>query len=218
MPGRLALPSPNVNAIAIPVSATRSPRASVVLWTAFAVFAAVLAFLVIMSLAPRDAAEHAPSPITPTVVPDTLFVDTLTVDARNSARWVFVDLERRSVVLPPDTAGWDLAFRRFEIVTAGAALATAVPFDALGTAPDSAYVETRFAADTSNAALKDWYRYSFTSHLLSPRPTTFVIRTSASRYAKIRFLGYYCPGMAAGCPTFQYAYQPDGSRALASPH
>lgn len=192
--------------------------ASLLLWTAFAVFAAVLVLLVVMSLAPRDAAEYVPSPIAPTVVPETLFVDTLTVDARDGARWAFVDLERRSAVLPPDTAGWDLAFRRFDVVTAAAAFATTVSFDALTTAPDTSYAQTTFAKDTSNAALEDWYRYSFTSHLLTPRRNTYVIRTSMGRYAKMQFLGYYCPGMAAGCPTFQYAYQPDGTRAFTTTH
>lgn len=168
-----------------------STRASFVLWTGFSVFAAVLALLVIVSLAPRDAAEYEPSPIRPAVVPDTLFVDTLTVDARESDRWAYVDLDRRSAVLPPDTAGWDLAFRRFEIVTTGPVAVTPVPFDQLAAAPDSPYVDTTFDADTNNAALEDWYRYSFTSHLLNPRPNTYVIRTSAGRYAKIRFLGYY---------------------------
>jgi hypothetical protein len=196
------------------MAASRSGWAQVMLWGTFAIFALVLVGLVTRSLLPHDAAEYAPTPIAVAAVPDTLFVDTITVDARDAERWAFVDLERRTAVVPPDTVGWDLAFRRFEIVTSGAAVATSAGFMDLTEAPDSAYVTTTFGRDTTNAAFEDWYRYSFTSHLLNPRPNTYVIRSSAGRYAKIRLLGYYCPEMAAGCVTFQYAYQPDGSRLL----
>ncbi|OGU10107.1 MAG: hypothetical protein A2W29_05995 [Gemmatimonadetes bacterium RBG_16_66_8] len=68
--------------------------------------------------------------------------------------------------------------------------------------------------DTANAAIARWYRYSFITHLLSPGDRVYVVRTVSGRFAKIQFLGYYCPGTAPGCVTVRYAYQPNGSRAL----
>ena len=46
----------------------------------------------------------------------------------------------------------------------------------------------------SNAATARWYEYSWTSHLLSPKPKVFAVRTADSRYAVFEILSYYCPG------------------------
>jgi hypothetical protein len=60
-------------------------------------------------------------------------------------------------------------------------------------------------------AIASWYRYGFFTHILSPKPHVWAVRTADGRYAKIQIVGYYCPGPRPGCPTFRYVYQGDGS-------
>ncbi len=43
---------------------------------------------------------------------------------------------------------------------------------------------------------------------------TVAVRTADGRFAKVQILGYYCSGPRAGCLTFRYVYQGDGSRVL----
>jgi hypothetical protein len=186
--------------------------ASVVLISAFVAFAAVIAYLVVSSLLPRDAPVFEPTPVDPSARASDTVGDTVTIDGRDTQAWRFFDFDRRSPVLPPDTAGWDLAFRRFTVVAAGGALDLGeVDFASVTDVPSQGYIQTTFAHDTVNAALDHWYSYSMLSHLLQPNGHVYAIRTREARYAKIEFLSYYCPGVVAGCPTFRYVYQPAGA-------
>lgn len=181
----------------------------------FVLFVGVIAWLVGASFVRRDVAAFAPDPPRPGAVPVTAYVeDTITVDARDATAWQFVDLARGTVLPPPDTQGWDVAVRRFHLVSSGGAATVGVRFEDVREAPDTGYVPTAFSRDTVNAALAGWYRYSFLSHLLHPVDRVWVLRTADGHYAKLRVLGYYCPGLLAGCMTLRYAYQPDGSRRL----
>lgn len=149
-----------------------------------------------------------------------------TVDASNPERWVFFDFSRGSVVEGPEPEGWDLAFRRFHVITnggegfpgeAGARDLGPVPFDSLERAPEVEYELTRVRSDSTHPAFAEWYDYSWLSHVLTPRPHTWLIRTVDGRHAKLQILGYYCPGARPGCLTFRYLYQGDGSRVLRPP-
>ena len=51
--------------------------------------------------------------------------------------------------------------------------------------------------------------------MLAPKREIYVIRTQEGKYAKMRMLSYYCTGNMAGCMTFEYVYQGDGSKRLA---
>ena len=138
---------------------------------------------------------------------DRIVTDTLTIDAGDEHRWRFVDLDRGAIVEPPDTAGWDLALRRFHLIPSGEiANLGVVPFDSIGVAPETGYIRSQFSRDTSNAATDRWYTYSYFSHLLAPKPEVYVVRTRDGRYAKLQLLSYYCPGPTPGCVTFRYAY------------
>lgn len=149
-----------------------------------------------------------PAPRAPVAGPDS---GVITVDAGDEHRWRFVDLDRGSIVIPPDTAGWDLMLRRFHIVPSGSAVNLgAVPFESVAL-PDSGYEPSRFAADTANPATERWYRYSYFSHLLSPRPDIYAFRTRDGGAGKLQFLSYYCPGPTPGCITVRYSY--DGGKA-----
>lgn len=198
--------------------AASSKFAPIALVTGFALFLAILAYVMISAFIRPHVLEFEPSPITPRPPSGSLVVDTITVDARDAGQWQFVDLARRSVVFPPDTAGWSLALRRFDVISSGdAADLGRVAFDSVRVIPVERLTPTEFGRDTVNAAMKRWYDYSFTTHVMNPNGHVYGIRTRSRHYAKLEIISYYCPGVEGGCLTFRYAYQPSGAPSFASP-
>ena len=146
-----------------------------------------------------------------------------TADATDPDHWQLFSLERGVLVDGTDPLGWDIGFRRFQvIVNGGAGFPGAggvvdlgeVPFDSVGSVPAEGYVANRVRSDTVNTVLQGWYSYSYLSHLLSPKPRVYALRTADGRYAKLQFLGYYCPGARPGCVTFRYVFQAGGGRTM----
>jgi hypothetical protein len=154
-----------------------------------------------------------------------------TLDARAADTWTFFDFSQGSVIEVPHQFGldWDLAFQRHKIIVNGGATNPKgqggvlnlgeVPFAEVTEAPANGYIEDTIASIspagiiTENLAIKAWYRYSMLTHLLHPKPNTYVIRTADGKYARMRLVSYYCDGgEASGCFTFEYVYQGDGSR------
>jgi hypothetical protein len=178
----------------------------VVLGLGFGAFLVIIAALLAPTVIKPKVATFWPTPIGFARSLAEGVVDTLTVDAGEELRWKFVDLDRGAVVVPPDTAGWDLMLRRFHLIPSGA-IAKVGPgsFESLQR-PDTGYVASRFARDTANTATDHWYSYSYFSHLLAPKPDLFVVRTRDGRFAKLELLSYYCPGPTPGCVTFRYAF------------
>jgi hypothetical protein len=76
-------------------------------------------------------------------------------------------------------------------------------------------VGSRARSDSTNAAIERWYDYSWTSHVLRPRPRVWAVRTADGRHAKLEILSYYCPGATPGCPTFRYVYAGGGGTEVA---
>ena len=145
--------------------------------------------------------------------------DTITVDATGEKGWRFFDFSSASVVEAPGPLDWDLAFLRHRIVANGGAAFAGdggllelggVESGSVSEVPSSGYVGSPQLGDTTNAAIERWYDYNWTSHILEPRPTVWAVRTADGRYAKLRILGYYCPGPLAGCLTFEFVYQGGG--------
>jgi hypothetical protein len=136
-----------------------------------------------------------------------------TVDARAADGWRHFSFRLGSVVEVPA----DLAFRRYAIVAGtggGIADLGEVRFDQVRTVPATGYQANEGQADPRNPAIAGWYRYGFFSHVLSPKPRVWAVRTADGRYAKLEMVGYYCPGSVPGCPTFRYVYQGDGSTTV----
>ena len=186
--------------------------ANLMLGTVFILFVLVLGLIGVAAMTRRDAAEFAPTPIEVLPEASDLVIDTITIDARSPHEWRWFSFRTRSVVASP-TAGWDLGFRRFNVVTAGGAIDLGqVPVDDVIEAPVAGYAGTEFGSDTTSAIFEDWYKYNFLSHLLEPQRHTFVVETRNGGHARISFVSYYCPRLEGGCVTFVYAYQPDGSR------
>ena len=149
---------------------------------------------------------------------------TYTVDARPSDRWQLFSFAEGGVVEEADGSGWDLGFRRFQIIAnggdgfagkGGALRLGAVSLESIAEIPLRGYEGTRVErGDSIVAPLEDWYTYSFLTHLLRPTGEAYAVRTADGRYAALRFLGYYCPGAQPGCVTFEYVYQGAGGPAL----
>lgn len=180
--------------------------------------------LVALTLGRDPPVTYAPTSPDPRPAGDSLVGPVrVTVDASDPDRWVYFDFSSGAPVGAPDPLGWDLAFRRFNVMVnggagfpgqGGAQALDAAAVDSVGVLPASGYRQAVSPRDSANPALDRWYDYGFTSHLLTPRPTVYALRTADGRYAAIRFLSYYCPGAAPGCMTFEYVYQGDGTRTL----
>lgn len=69
---------------------------------------------------------------------------------------------------------------------------------------------------------RGWYHYNGQANVITPIPgRTIVVRTADGRYAKLRIVSYYRDAPAAPTSgdveryyTFEYVFQPDGSRNL----
>src|SRR5688572_15155103 len=135
---------------------TRRAQAPLPLLVGFALFLAAIGYLVASSLSRRIVPTYSPTTVRPSARGS---IDTLTVEARESRAWRFIDLARGAVVMVPDTAGWELAIRRHHVIAAGAiADAGEQPFEAVRSAPSQGYLLNRAATDTTNPAIARWYR------------------------------------------------------------
>lgn len=205
-------------------SETGPPRTPVWLWAAGSAFVILMIGVLAASVTRPDPAVFDLSSIETRAVPGGLVgPDTVTIDARDRDRWVRFDLGRSATTGPGNA--WDLAVKRYRLAINGGVglpgdggvVRVDAPFDSVGEAPAAGYALSRVTpgGDTVNSVLEGWYSYSWFSHLLQPRPATFVLRTHDGRYAKLAVLGYYCPGPEPGCLTIQFTYQGDGTRRLA---
>lgn len=184
----------------------------------------VAAVLVFASLRRPEPPTYPPTAAQPADVGARLVGPELfTVDARSSEEWRFFQFSTGALIERPGPLDWDIAFRRFHVITnggdafagdAGVIDLGPAPFDSVASAPTEDYQATVARSDSVNEAISRWYDYGFISHLLTPKPHVFAIRTAAGRYAKLEFLSYYCPGAQPGCLTFRYVYQGDGSSVL----
>ncbi|MGH7588618.1 MAG: HmuY family protein [Gemmatimonadota bacterium] len=169
--------------------------------------------------------EYVPSPaLTAELGRDLVGPRLTTVDATHERDWRFFDFSRGSLVERPGPLEWDLAFRRSRILVnggdgfpgrGGVVDLGEVAFADVSVAPATGYRGTEAGRDSVQPDLDAWYDYGFTTHVLTPRPRAYVIRTADGHYAKLQMLSYYCPGARGGCPTFRWVYQGDGSRSLA---
>ena len=156
-----------------------------------------------------------------------------TIDARSRDIWVYFDFARNAVVAiqHPKTESWDLAFQRHLIRTNGGQTNPAAQgallrlqeraLAAVVKVPDKADfvsdVHPKNRPSSYNPLIEKWFDYSYLANVLAPKALVYIVRTHDSKYAKIRILSYYCAQKSAGCLTFEYVYQGDGSTNLASP-
>jgi heme-binding HmuY-like protein len=143
-----------------------------------------------------------------------------TVDATAADTWRYFSFRLGSVIETPRAGEWDLAFKRYSIIAGdgvGILDLGEARLDDVRAVPTTGYVVNEGRAEPRNAAIASWYRYGFFSHVLSPKPHVWAVRTADGRYAKLEMVGYYCPGGRPGCPTFRYVYQGDGTTVVGGP-
>jgi len=146
---------------------------------------------------------------------------------------MYFDFARGSVVAvqEPKTDAWDLTFQRYVIKTNGgqtnptghgALLSLGErDFAAVTKVPDKAEflsdIHPKNRPASYNPVMEKWFNYSYLANVLAPKPFVYLVRTHDGKYAKMRLLSYYCVNKSAGCLTFEYVYQGDGSMNLAEP-
>ncbi|MBI1723464.1 MAG: HmuY family protein [Gemmatimonadetes bacterium] len=198
-------------------------RANAFVWVIVVVFALLMATFVVGALRRPEMPAMTITPPNPVPVGDTLVGPAVyTIDATDEHTWTFFDFSRSSVVERPGPLEWDLAVRRFHVIPNGGPGFAGrggivdlgpLPFDSVVTLPDTGYVATQ--ADSSSAGIGKWYRYGWTSHLLTPKGHVYGVRTADGRYAKLEIVSYYCGGVQGGCLSIRYVYQGDGTRRVA---
>jgi hypothetical protein len=176
------------------------------------------AVLVALTLRPTAVPTYPPTPPGPREAPRALVGPVLyTVDATAPETWRRFSFALGSVV-EDGAPAWDLAFRRYAIIASpggGILDLGEVRFDEVRTVPTEGYRPNEGAAEPRNPAIGSWYSYGFFSHVLSPKPRVWAVKTADGRYAKLEIVGYYCPGSHPGCLTFRYVFQGDGSPRVA---
>jgi hypothetical protein len=175
----------------------------------FGAFIVAIVYIVAASFVRRDAPVFSASPVERTRAANWERVgDTLTIDASDGDRWQYVSLVRGRLLVPPDTAGWDIAVQRYRVITppsGGIADLGAASFDGARVEKSSQFVSTTGVELLENDAIKHWYRYNLLTHLLEPNGHVFAVRTAAGMLWKLAVLSYYCPRLEAGCLTVRYA-------------
>lgn len=186
------------------MSSRRSASAPLPLLVGFALFLAGLIWLIAASLTRREAPVFALSAPTRVRAPSwTDHGDTLTLDATDGDRWLYASLAHGRAL--PDSAGWEIAVRRHNVTVAGAlADLGAVEFER-ARVPATTHFVSSTASEGANDAIKRWYNYSLVTHLLQTQRHVYALRTRDGRLWKLQVIGYYCPGLTAGCLTIRYA-------------
>lgn len=126
------------------------------------------------------------------------------LDATNRTEWIGLDLDQGKVISTqdfPGSSGWDLAFKRTTIKM-GAAVGMQVlnqDYASITEAPRDGYGQDQpsseaGAPETSGLAFHvepSWYAYDVTTHAVSSRGLSYVLRTDAGRYFKLKIHDYY---------------------------
>ncbi len=202
-------------------------RARLLPLTVGAAAVAVVVTLIALTLRQPDVPTYAPTPPAPAEAGRALVGPVLyTVDATSPDAWRYFSFRLGAVVDGAGATEWDLAFRRYLVIANGGKSFVGqggiidlgpTRFDDVRTVPATGYRGNEGSEEPRNRAIVGWYRYGFFSHLLTPKPHVWAVRTADGRYAKIEIVSYYCTGAQPGCLTFRYVYQGDGSTAVGRP-
>lgn len=163
------------------------------------------------------------------------------INATNSTAWKYFSFAKNDTITvtdPMNSTEWDLAFQRYRVRTnsglsgngmGGAANSykkSQAGFDALKVVPDTASfevdksvqiaVQQGYATYIVNPELYTWFNIELAAAgtQIVPADYVYFIKTGTGKYAKVWFKSYYSATNASGYVTFQYKYQPDGSKNL----
>ena len=127
----------------------------------------------------------------------------VTLDTSDNEKWIPFSLELGRVV--PKGPAADLYLRRqllqapFGALDLGAVALTSAPPASAPWVPDVIVDEVK-----RNPVLSNWYDYSYFSHLLNSKDSTFAVLLAGGGTANVRVLSYYCKSETSGCMTLQY--------------
>jgi len=147
------------------------------------------------------------------------------IDSTSPDAWVYLDLETGAEV--DASARWDLATQRFHIQLNGGVSGSGgvevaplrdVALDAVTTAPAEGWI-TDAADGADDNTLPDlafeqgdgWYQYSVTTHVLTPWPMVWVVRTTEGTAVKIAIESYYDDAGTSGYLRLRWAPLGGGS-------
>jgi hypothetical protein len=166
---------------------------------------------------------------------------TFEVNSTKSTAWKYFSFTKNDTVTitdPANSSDWDLAFQRYRIRTNGGLSGNGMGsaaysykkgqagFDALNIVPDtttfvtdvsiSIAVQQGYATYIVNPALYTWFTLEFATQgtQIVPSDDIYIIKTGTGKYAKVWLKSYYSATNLSGYVTFQYKYQPDGSKNL----
>jgi hypothetical protein len=166
---------------------------------------------------------------------------TFEVNSTGSTVWKYFSFAKNDTVTIADplySTGWDLAFQRYRIKTNGGKSGSGsgsaansyqkgqAGFDSLKIVSDTATfakddsisiaIQQGYAYYVVNPVLYTWFILEFATEgtQIVPADRIYIVKTGTGKYAKIWFKSYYSPENISGYVTFQYKYQPDGSKNL----
>jgi len=166
---------------------------------------------------------------------------TFEINATGSTTWKYFSFATNDTIAvadPEHSNDWDLAFQRYRIKTNGGKSGTGsgsaansyekgqTGFDILNVVSDTATfvsddtiqiaVQQGFATYIVNPVLYTWFTLEFATQgtQIVPSDYVYIVKTNSGNYAKVWFKSYYSTTNQSGYVTFQYKYQPDGSRNL----
>ena len=133
----------------------------------------------------------------------------LTVDASAANVWIYIAVGKGVVsVTDPQTTTWDLAFQRTRIQTnsgtsgpgMGGAQLLGGSFDDVVDVPGTGGFEIDALMPipgppgsgefSGNPVLNGWYDYNPSTHAISPKAQSYLVRTASGGYAKLRITAY----------------------------
>lgn len=140
------------------------------------------------------------------------------VDASSTEDWLYIDFETSTKV--DATGPWDLRFQRFHISTnggiSGAGGVEVAPLIGRSLASVTSAPADGYIADAEDGADENtepdyafeqgdgWYDYNPMSHVLTPFPNTYVVRTDGGSAIALAIESYYDTAGTAGWFTFQW--------------
>lgn len=166
---------------------------------------------------------------------------TFEINSTNSSAWKYFSFATNDTVTvtdPQNSTNWDLAFQRYRVRTNGGVAGSGqgaaansykkgqAGFDALVSVPDTTTfindasvdiaVQQGYATYIVNPALYSWFSLEFTQTgtQIVPTDNIYFVKSATGKYAKVWFKSYYSATNQSGYVTFEFKYQPDGSKNL----
>ncbi len=166
---------------------------------------------------------------------------TFEINSTNSTKWKYFSFEKNDTITvadPMTSTNWDLAFQRYRIKTNGGLSGkgqgsaansfkkTQTGFDDLKVVSDTATftpdesiqiaVQQGYATYIVNPEIYTWFSIELAPAGTQIVPTDYIyyVKTGTGKFAKVWFKSYYSAANLSGFVTFQYKYQPDGSKNL----